>query len=104
MIDEDFRVWLIEVNENPYLGVPNDFIKGLLPQMLTDLFEMNGQSKTASPTNQFELIHCDSFSQRQEYHLDLIYPFIKYKEKLQLRLKSQKAGTEGLPKERLLTS
>ena len=23
MIDEDFRVWLIEVNENPYLGVPN---------------------------------------------------------------------------------
>ena len=27
MIDEDYRVWLIEVNENPYLGVPNDFIK-----------------------------------------------------------------------------
>jgi hypothetical protein len=27
MIDEDFRVWLIEVNDNPYLGIPNDFIK-----------------------------------------------------------------------------
>ena len=27
MIDEDFRVWLIEVNENPYLGTPNDFVK-----------------------------------------------------------------------------
>jgi len=31
MIDEDFRVWLIEVNENPYLGEPNVFIKKLLP-------------------------------------------------------------------------
>ncbi len=24
MIDEDFRVWLIEVNTNPYFGVLND--------------------------------------------------------------------------------
>lgn len=23
LIDEDFRVWLIEVNTNPYLGTPN---------------------------------------------------------------------------------
>ena len=41
MIDEDFRVWLIEVNENPYLGVPNDFIKNLLPKMLNDMLEIN---------------------------------------------------------------
>ncbi len=27
MIDEDFRTWLIEINDNPYLGAPNDFIK-----------------------------------------------------------------------------
>ncbi len=27
LIDEDFRVWLIEVNTNPYLGLPNTFIK-----------------------------------------------------------------------------
>lgn len=26
MIDEDFRVWLIEVNTNPYIGIPNTFI------------------------------------------------------------------------------
>ena len=26
LLDEDFRVWLIEVNENPYLGLPNDYI------------------------------------------------------------------------------
>ena len=24
MIDEDFRVWLIEVNTNPYVGIHND--------------------------------------------------------------------------------
>jgi len=27
MIDEDFRVWLIEINTNPYLGLPNKLIK-----------------------------------------------------------------------------
>lgn len=37
MIDEDFRTWLIEINTNPYLGVPNKFIEGLLPKMLNDL-------------------------------------------------------------------
>ena len=41
MIDEDLRTWLIEVNTNPYLGVPNKFIEGLLPKMLNDLLIMN---------------------------------------------------------------
>lgn len=40
LIDEDFRVWLIEVNTNPYLGMPNSYIKGLLPKMMDDLFEL----------------------------------------------------------------
>ena len=40
LIDEDFRVWLIEVNTNPYLGVPNSFIKVLLPNMLDDMFRI----------------------------------------------------------------
>ena len=40
LIDEDFRVWLIEVNINPHLGIPNKFIEGLLPKMLNDLFEL----------------------------------------------------------------
>lgn len=31
IIDEDFRVWLLEVNTNPYLGIPNDYIGNLLP-------------------------------------------------------------------------
>jgi len=37
LIDEDYRTWLIEVNTNPYLGVPNDFIKNLLPKMIHEL-------------------------------------------------------------------
>lgn len=37
LIDEDLRTWLIEVNTNPYLGVPNDLIKNLLPLMIDHL-------------------------------------------------------------------
>ena len=40
LIDEDFRLWLIEVNTNPYLGEPNDFIKGMLPQMINDMLRI----------------------------------------------------------------
>ena len=31
LIDEDFRIWLIEVNTNPYLGMPNAYIQEMLP-------------------------------------------------------------------------
>ena len=41
MIDEDFRVWLIEINENPDLGMANDFMKKLVPKMLDDLLKSN---------------------------------------------------------------
>ena len=40
LIDEDFRIWLIEVNTNPYFGVPNAFIAGLLPKMMDDLLDI----------------------------------------------------------------
>jgi hypothetical protein len=40
MIDEDFRTWLIEVNVNPYLGIPNDYIRDLLPKMIDDMFQL----------------------------------------------------------------
>jgi hypothetical protein len=40
LIDEDFRTWLIEVNTNPYFGIPNTFIKGLLPQMIDHMIEI----------------------------------------------------------------
>jgi hypothetical protein len=64
LIDEDFRVWLIEVNTNPYLGVPNDFIRHLLPKMMHDLLEIvvdpvfkPANKKTTE--NEFEIIYCE---------------------------------------------
>ena len=40
MIDEDLRTWLIEVNTNPYLGTPNEYIGNLLPKMIDDMLEI----------------------------------------------------------------
>ena len=40
LLDEDFRVWLLEVNQNPYLGTPNSFIGKLLPKMMNDLVNL----------------------------------------------------------------
>lgn len=40
LIDEDFRVWLIEVNVNSYLGVPNEYISKLLLAMIDDLLKI----------------------------------------------------------------
>ena len=45
LIDEDFRVWLIEVNTNPYLGTPNKYITELMPKMLDDMVRI-----TVDPT------------------------------------------------------
>jgi hypothetical protein len=40
LIDEDFRVWLIEVNTNPYLWMPNTYMKSLMPKMTNDLVKL----------------------------------------------------------------
>ena len=37
MIDSDLRVWLIEVNTNPYIGIQNTKMKNVLPDMLDSL-------------------------------------------------------------------
>ena len=40
MIDSDFRVWLIEVNTNPYIGIHNTKMKNVLPDMLDGLYRI----------------------------------------------------------------
>lgn len=40
MIDEDFRVWLIEINSNPYIGTPNKYMKELVPKMIDEMFQL----------------------------------------------------------------
>lgn len=38
LLDEDYRLWLIEVNTNPFLGTPNEDMQRLVPNMMEDLF------------------------------------------------------------------
>ena len=40
MIDEDFRVWLIEVNTNPYLGVLNDKLPKFIDNLIDDTLRL----------------------------------------------------------------
>jgi hypothetical protein len=40
MIDEDFRVWLIEVNTNPYIGIHNKTLKHVVSDMFSDMFKI----------------------------------------------------------------
>lgn len=40
LLDEDFRIWLIECNTNPYLGAPCKFMETMLPQMMNDMFKI----------------------------------------------------------------
>ena len=87
MIDEDFRVWLIEANTNPYIGIPNSYIKDLLPKMLDEMFSLVLGSAYPCPLdkkrgNTFELIYCEKNSAhsripiniRRSYDKSLLYP------------------------------
>jgi hypothetical protein len=65
LVDEDFRVWLLEVNTNPYLGIPNDFIADLLPKMIDDMLKIvvdplfPPDVSSEGRENRFELLYCE---------------------------------------------
>ena len=40
MIDEDFNVWLIEVNTNPSLTESAHYLSQLMPRMVDDLMKL----------------------------------------------------------------
>ena len=40
LIDEDFRVWLIEVNTNPYFGVVNNNIPNFIDNLVDDTLKL----------------------------------------------------------------
>ena len=40
LLDEDLRIWLIEVNYNPFLGCPNGYMKKLVPKMINDMLKI----------------------------------------------------------------
>ena len=93
LLDEDFRLWLIECNTNPYLGTPCAFMKEMLPKMMNDMFKIVVDPIYApkivphpNRENEFELIYKDLndhlgpwFNSRRPFTLDLCYPIPELK-------------------------
>lgn len=84
MIDEDLRIWLIEVNTNPYLGIPNPFIEKLLPKMLDDLFDLvfsnqyvRANFRENETKNEFELLYAEKGSSYTNNEINLRRSFDK---------------------------
>ena len=93
LIDEDFRVWLIEVNTNPYFGVANEYIADLLPKMIDDMTRIvvdpvYPPRHTEDPhrPNLFELVYSENpenaINKRRPYNLDLVYPIPELKQQI----------------------
>jgi hypothetical protein len=68
MIDEDFRVWLIEVNTNPYIGIHNQGMKHILPEMLQSLFKI-----VLDPVFETNLTQNEIENPSEGTHFDLLY-------------------------------
>lgn len=93
LLDEDFRLWLIECNTNPYLGAPCAFMREMMPQMINDLFKIVVDPvfaprivPDASRENNFELIYKEygdnsgpAVNKRRPFTFDLCYPIPQLK-------------------------
>jgi len=83
LIDEDFRIWLIEVNTNPYFGVANEYIADLLPTMLDDLCKLvvdplyppRNASEIDYASNGFDLLYSEGGSIHSEGPVNQRRPF-----------------------------
>lgn len=62
LIDEDFRVWLIEVNTNPYFGVVNNNLPRFIDNLVDDTFKLT-LDKTFKPD------YDEPFRKETEYEL-----------------------------------
>lgn len=55
LLDEDFRLWLIEINTNPFLGTPNKDMVVLVPTMIEEMLKIavdpicKPKNKTSDP-------------------------------------------------------
>lgn len=49
MLDNDFTVWLIEVNTNPCLDESSNILKKLIPRMIDDAFRLTIDRDFVSP-------------------------------------------------------
>jgi hypothetical protein len=87
LLDEDFRIWLIECNYNPFLGTPCDFMRTLVPNMIDDMLKIVLDPVIKPRTvpdpereNLFELLfrdasqkHGPAVNVRRPFTFDLLY-------------------------------
>lgn len=89
LIDEDFRVWLLEVNNNPYIFEQNREQGVILKQMLSNIFRLtldpllpqHDIKVNEDPANlQFKLIYSDyqNLNTRGSYNKENLYPFPEF--------------------------
>jgi Tubulin-tyrosine ligase family len=91
LLDEDFRVWLIEINTNPYLGTPNKDMVVLVPKMINEMcalvldVHLKPEIEPNIEKSEFQLIYREEtngntyVNHRRPFNLDLCYPIIKLK-------------------------
>ena len=65
MVDQDLRVWLIEVNSSPSMDMGTPVTERLVDMVLTDLPKViidypNARNKRDCDTGGFKLIHCNN--------------------------------------------
>ena len=91
LIDEDFRIWLIEVNTNPYFGIANEYIADLLPKMIDDMTRITVDPyypprhiEDPHRENLFELVYSEqpenAINKRRPFSFDTVYPIPELKQ------------------------
>eukprot|EP00347_Sterkiella_histriomuscorum_P010551 403375852 len=89
MIDEDFRVWIIEVNTNPYFGVLNDQLPKFIDNLVDDTLRLTldkvfpRDNPDSERPSQYELLYSQKqgINKRQGFDVG-IYPVKSIKDKL----------------------
>jgi Tubulin-tyrosine ligase family len=88
LIDEDFRVWLIEVNTNPYFGVKNAAMPNFIDNLVDDTFKLTldktfkvGGELPRGSENLYELLYSpvSGINKRRDFN-ESFYPVAKIRE------------------------
>lgn len=107
LIDEDFRIWLLEVNNNPFLGFQNDEQYKLLQHMISNMLNItldpllggkelrNKGPDDAFAEQKYELIYSDAqnINMRGSYDKSRLYPIDSMSQLISRKDKEKIAST-----------